>query len=49
MTNPLWLFPLMLNNIEKKVVRKNEDLKDTSNEKVWKVNSFCWQNFLKLF
>ena len=49
MTNPLWLFPLMLNNIEKKVVRKNEDLKDTSNEKVSKVKSFCWQNFLKLF
>lgn len=37
MTNPLWLFPLMLNNIEKKMDRKNEDLKDTSNEKVSKV------------
>lgn len=49
MTNPLWLFPLMLNNIEKKMDRKNEDLKDTSNEKVSKVKSFCWQNFLKLF
>ena len=49
MTNPLWLFPLMLNNIEKKVVRKNEDLKDNNYEKVSKVKSFCWQNFLKLF
>ena len=49
MINPLWLFPLMLNNIEKKMDRKNEDLKDTSNEKVSKVKSFCWQNFLKLF
>ena len=39
----------MLNNIEKKMDRKNEDLKDTSNEKVSKVKSFCWQNFLKLF
>lgn len=41
MTNPLWLFALMLNNIEKKVVRINEDLKDTSNEKIPKVKSFC--------
>ena len=49
MINPLWLFPLMLNNIEKKMDRKNEDLKYTSNEKVSKVKSFCWQNFLKLF